>query len=139
MQESSAWLATRLDIEMLPKVHGPEVSEDDLDLRRGSEVSTELGGRLLLRYVLARQAHEFETDHKIWTTPTAYAPSDIRHYLAMPRPDLPRQHVLLLDPREIDWIQGPRWVAMGSGIEYILPHGYPRSAVAPPGWAVEVQ
>jgi hypothetical protein len=44
---------------------------------------------------------------------------------------------MLLNPAEVDEIQGPRWVRAGSGIEYVLPNGFPSSAVLL-GWPIQI-
>jgi hypothetical protein len=36
---------------------------------------------------------------------------------------------MILDPMQIAEVKGPRRVLGGQGIEYLLPHGFPSSAV----------
>jgi hypothetical protein len=43
----------------------------------------------------------------------------------------------LLKPWEIKDILGPRWIALGKGIEYLLPDGFPKEAVAL-GWELQL-
>jgi hypothetical protein len=142
--DTAAWLATALDHEQLEVSRGvviaPRRQEDyALTVRYGPDVAQELGGRYLLRYILPEQVNQFAdgstaTHH---VTPTPYAPRDTVSYLALPKPVAPRLYVMLLDPARIPYIQGPRWIRLGKGIEYILPRGFPKDALVMP-WEVEV-
>ena len=142
--DTAAWLATVLDQELLEVVRGVPISPRDradqlLPIRAGSEVARELGGRYLLRYILPDQAGQFvdgsDTPHHV--TPTPYAPRDTVSYLALPKPGAARLLVMLLDPERVPYIQGPRWIRLGKGIEYILPNGFPKDALVWP-WEVSV-
>jgi hypothetical protein len=139
-------LATNLDRQML-EVRGiviePTVTPDaEVPLKSGTEIFEELGGRFLLRYLLPGQGDtsaklsEIQSRYQ-WVTPTPYSPGETIAMLALPAPERPREYVLILDPREIEDIQGPRYVKFGGGIEYILPKGFPREALVLP-WPVEV-
>lgn len=112
---------------------------DSLPVRTGVEVATELQGRPLLRYVTYEGVHEQSHTGPTFVCPTAYAPADQVNWLALPRPELVRDYVLLLDPELIPSIKGPRWVSGGGGIEYVLPDGYGPEAVIVPGWAVPIR
>lgn len=132
---SSSWLSTLLDqeqIEMNGSI-GPHVGDvETMPDRSGVEVAEELGGRLLLRYLVDAQITEFldgSEDRSHWVTPTAIAPADVIDWLALFAPHLPRKHALLLDPSKIPTIRGASWIRLGSGIEYYLPVGFPRDAV----------
>jgi hypothetical protein len=97
-------------------------------------VASELGDRLLLRYLLPSQLGQFSTGsqgRKHWVTPTPYAPANANTWLALWQPQLLRQYVMLLDPNPIDLICGPRWIRFGHGIEYVLPQGFPQAALMP--------
>ena len=142
---TAGWLATSLDQEMIEQVRkvtiaGRTILDHHLPIKSGTDVANELGGRYLLRYVLPRQVGLFvdgsDVPHHV--TPTPYAPRETVSYLNLPRPREPRRHVMLLDPRRIPVIQGPRWVRLGKGIEYILPRGFPRNAVVW-GWEQEIR
>jgi hypothetical protein len=102
----------------------------------------ELGGRLLLRYVDVYAVHEpaqGRLGQPTWVTPTPFSPEEVDHYLDLPAPEKPRTHVVRLDPLQIAVIQGPQWVGLGMGIQYLLPEGYAVSAVLGPAWAHEVR
>ena len=134
----SGWLAKKLDAKMLEgKIADEWVPIDQLPIRPGREVAEELGGRLLLRYLI--DAHDIGVPIPTFVSPTPYSVEEVGYSLALPRPDLARRYVLFLDPRRIDYLQGPRWCNLGSGIEYVLPNGFERGAVLDPGWGVEVR
>lgn len=114
---------------------------NDSRLRKtGQAVRNELGGRYLLRYLLPHQVgvHIEGTQESQWVTPTPYAPEETVSWLALPAPTQPRTLVLLLKPEMIDEIWGPRWVRLGQGIEYYLPQGFGRNALAFP-WEIQVR
>jgi len=119
--------------EELPGFHSPD------RLTVGS-----LNGRLLLRYVPATRLGLYAngSDDQHWLTPTAYDPCSAQSWLALPSPQILRRHVMLIDPFEVladsRPIAGPRWVRFGGGIEYLLPRGFPKSALAL-GWEMEVR
>ena len=100
--------------------------------KTGQQVAGELAGRYLLRYLLFEQIHEFinGSDDAHWVTPTPIAPSHASKVLALFQPQRQRKYVMLLRPELIPTIRGPRWIPMGHGIEYYLPHGFPRAALA---------
>ncbi len=138
---SSALFATKQDSIMLYKalVAHPSVSIGAMPNRAGADVAAELAGRALLRYVDIARFHEKGSSGKVFVTPTPYSPEDLLSALALPAPHLLRSYALWLDPALIDVIKGPRWVLGGTGIEYLLPNGYPERAIMPPGWGVEVR
>jgi hypothetical protein len=134
---SSSWLATALDQELLEVVRGIPIAPRTTPInspplqKTGRQVSDELGGRYLLRYLLPHQigSHTTGSDRPHWVTPTPYAPEETVSWLALPAPAQPRTFVMLLDPSKIPDIWGPRWVKLGKGIEYYLPRGFPGSAL----------
>lgn len=132
---SSSWLSTVLDQEQIEATGsiGPHtVDVKSMPDRTGAAVAAELGGRLLLRYLLDSQITEFldgSTGRGHWVTPTAIAPSDVVDWLALFARNLPRRHALLLDPAKISIVRGPTWIRLGSGIEYYLPDGFPKDAI----------
>src|SRR6266571_4078143 len=106
--------ATNLDAHMLTGGVAPAATPDrELQVRHGRAVAPEIGGRLLLRYVLPGQLGQFRrgSRNKHFVTPTPYAPGDTELFLALP-PMGPRTHVLLIDPSAIMRNAGPRWVAL---------------------------
>src|SRR5262245_37225291 len=139
MPGTSSWLATFLDADML--VRNSAVILDPLNagsnppVRSGTDVSRELGGRLLLRYVAPYQLGQFRHGSRAecYATPTAYTPDEVVKYVLLPGAGIPREHVLLLDPSRIRWIQGPMWVALARGVQYTLPDGFPEEAIVVPG------
>jgi hypothetical protein len=137
---SPAWLATQLDARMVAKRIAPSGTRvEDLPVRPGTKVAGELGGRPLLRYVDYAAVHENQRTTMTFVCPTPYAPADQVEYLALPRPDLVRDFVIMLDPAAITEIAGPKWCDLGQGIEYVLLNGYPPQAVLAPGWAVKIR
>jgi hypothetical protein len=136
-------LATNLDRHMLEErgtmIIAGTTPDDVVPSKEGEEVFEELGGRFLLRYLLPGQKDVFLKDihNKQWVTPTPYSPEETIAMLALPAPEQPREYVLILDPRKIEEVQGPRQVLFGNGIEYILPNGYPQAALVLP-WPLEV-
>jgi hypothetical protein len=113
--------------------------DGDLPVRTGAEVAVELGGRFLLRYMLRRQLGDFAggSMDKHFVTPTPVSARDAGSFLALPSVAERRRYVMLIDPAAIAEIQGPRWVRGGSGIEYLLPNGFPQAALLL-GWEIEV-
>jgi hypothetical protein len=126
-------------MQMLVSIAAETTPTANLPIRTGTEVAIELNGRALLRYVDRWSAHESGRTIETFACPTPYTPSEVMRFLAPPRPDLLRDYVLFLDPKEIVVIRGPRWCNLGGGIEYVLPDGYPETAIIGPGWAVEVE
>lgn len=137
-------LATMLDLEMLiangAVIHSPTVSDAALPERAGSQVARELGGRYLLRFVRPHQLGTLigGSIRSQWVTPTPYSRAAAVRWLALPDPLDPPGHTLVLDPEAIAVLAGPRLVRLGGGIEYLLPEGFSRDAIVPPGWEVEV-
>jgi hypothetical protein len=93
----SGWLAKKLDAKMLEgKIADEWVPIDQLPIRPGREVAEELGGRLLLRYLI--DAHDIGVPIPTFVSPTPYSVEEVSYSLALPRPDLARRYVLFLDP-----------------------------------------
>ena len=113
-----------------------------LDVRDAADFAKEVP-RLLLRYLRGHQVGTLSggTNRGQYVTVTPYSGSEAISWLALPNPLDPPSHVLLLDPAHMSGypLAGPRWVRLGSGIEFILLHGFPQEAVVPPGWEVEVK
>ncbi len=104
--------------------------------RPGNEVSLELGGRLLVRYLTDSQVTEFlsgSTGRAHWTTPTPIAPEAVVPWLALYAPTVARRHALILEPAKIPVIRGPAWIRLGQGVEYFLPDGFPADAIVDVG------
>ena len=140
---TASQLATSLDEEMLLSrgisIAPSTTPDSELPSKSGKEVAAELGGRLLLRYLLASQIgiHSSGSSNRHFVTPTPYAPDDTVRCLALPSPSQKRDFVLLLFPEKISRILGPRWIRHGLGIEYILPNGFPLDALVFP-WEVQI-
>lgn len=128
-----------LDMEMLDRrsvpIARPLSGSGKPSSRPGLEVAVHLGGRYLLRYLMADQVEEFSggSTRETYVTTTAYSPEDAVMWLNLPDPTQPRSYVLLLKPDEIDEIIGPMYVGFASGIQYILPHGFPKDAIVVSG------
>ncbi len=135
-------VATRLDEEMLSlrpaHIYPAHTPLHLMPSRTGAAVSAELGGRYLLRFLMRRQYRQFSTGspNVNFTTPTPYSPTEAISWLALPNP-APRDFVLFLDPNSIPEVRGPRRVLLGGGVEYILPNGFPVSALIV-SWPVPV-
>ena len=137
-------LATVLDQEMLEVVRYVRIAsrvtpDAALLFKSGGDIALELGGRYLLRYMMPHQVGQYAMGSKDrhFVTPTAYSPEDAISWLYLPKPTGKRPFVMLLNPAKIPIVQGPRWVRLGNGIEYLLPQGFPREAVVV-GWELEV-
>lgn len=154
---SSGWLATTLDQEMLEVVRNVSVFprrtppsylwSQSPELRRrfpnpmygktAQEVAGELGNRYLLYYLRSQDVGRYVMgrNKETFVTPTPYSPEETASYLALPRPDQTRDYVLLVDVSKLspqDEIYGPRWTALGAGIEYILRFGFGQQAIVAP-------
>lgn len=136
-------LAVTLDREMLEArgiaIAPSHTATSALPVKPGSAVATELGGRLLVRYLIGRQVGAFAggSTQEHFVTPTPLASTELNAVLALPAVRQKRSFALLLDPAQIGEVRGPRWVRFGSGIEYVLPSGFPAAAVAS-RWEVRV-
>lgn len=140
----AARLATILDQEML-EGRGVEIAsritpDARLRVKSGTDVFAELGGRFFVRYLLkeALPSATQGTAKATYVTPTPYSPTDAVELLMLPAEDRSREHAMLLDPRNIEVIVGPRWVQGGFGIEYILPRGYRPEAIAIRPWSLRM-
>lgn len=135
-------IATRLDEEMLSlrpaHVYPAYTPLHAMPARTGADVSAELGGRYLLRYLMRRQYGQFTTgsSNLNFATPTPYSPTETISWLALPTPTR-RDFVLFLDPNLLPEVRGPRRVMLGGGIEYVLPKGFPLSALVV-NWPIPV-
>ena len=127
---SCGHFATRLDLEMLlaqgVTVSASHVPDEDLPCKTGEEVARELAGRPLIRYLRREDVsrYVFGDENRHCATPTPYSVEDLICFLNLPDPLSARTHCLLLDPSRIPKILGPRYIAWGGGIEYILPDGF---------------
>jgi hypothetical protein len=135
----SSWIATLLDQEQIERQSAiaprPQAVEALPD-RTGQEVAKELGGRLLMRYLVPSQTTEFKdgsTNREHWVTPTAISPEHVVSWLALFAPRVKREHALLLDPAKIETVRGPAWIRFGQGIEYYLPKGFAKDAIVDVG------
>jgi hypothetical protein len=88
------------------------------------------GGRYLLRYLMRRQYRQFATGspNVNFVTPSPHSPTEAISWLPLPTPTR-RDFVLFLDPSSIPEVRGPRRILLGGGIDYILPKGFPVSAL----------
>ena len=139
----SSRLAKILDQEMV-EARGAAIAsavtdDSDLPIRSGADVFEEIGGRLLVRYMVFRQLGQFAggSNSRHWVTPTPLSVEAVGPFLALPSIAEPRKYAMLINPSAVPQIQGPRWVRGGDGIEYLLPNGFPASALAV-AWEIEV-
>ena len=142
---TSSKLAKCLDESMLQEAHGVLIApshmlDEDLREKTGPQVADELGGRYLMRYVLANQIQAFSvgSSRVHYVTYTPYSPEETIGQLALPKGTEPRSHVFLLRPSKLKKVLGPRWVRGGYGIEYLLPEGFGKDALVLP-WAIAVE
>jgi hypothetical protein len=137
-------LATVLDEELIAANGGVIVPgttpENAMPLRTGAAVSAEIGGRLLVRYMLRNQVGKFTngTTDRTFVTPTPLSVRDVGSYLALPQVLHPRRWAMLIDPKLVDQVKGPRRVRGGAGIEYWFPNGFPPEALTTVPWEIEV-
>jgi hypothetical protein len=77
-----------------------------MPLRTGAAVSAEIGGRLLVRYMLRDQVGKFRngTTDRTFVTPTPLAVRDVGSYLALPNVLQPRKWAMLFDPKLVDQV-----------------------------------
>jgi len=129
-------IATILDTQMLEVVRKTTIAtaptlDSALPLKNGSQIADELGGRYLLRYMLREQVgrYTFGSADRHCVTPTPYRGDEVVAWLNLPRATGRRAFVLLLNPIALDEVLGPRWIAGGGGIEYILPKGFSQRAL----------
>lgn len=105
-------------LKNLPKLNGPQLQR-------------QLQNRILLKYLRPNQIGKLliGVNTRQYVTPTPYSPRGAVRWLALPRPNIPPGYVLLLRPRELRNIWGPRFVLLGGGIEYILEDGFEKKAI----------
>ncbi|WP_055599916.1 hypothetical protein [Streptomyces aureus] len=128
-------LATNIDAQMIGhrNIAPPDTPIEDLPVRNGDEIGRELGGRVLLRYCSLTDLSTFRlgTTREIYTTPTPYPPDQVISNLELPGVALERPFALVLDPRSLETVAGPRFIWWGLGIEYILLAGFePKSILS---------
>lgn len=140
---SATRLAVDLDTRMLFSRSVPIADEmtADVDLRVCTDLAVELGGRLLVMYIRDAKAKELFNlspgsvlPGMHYATPTPIAAADLSSALNLPPLPKPRRS-LLLDPGALTDVRGPRRIAGGFGLEYIIFGGLARDAIALPGWA----
>jgi hypothetical protein len=143
-------IATDLDAEMLVKQTTiAPIGTDPRHLPLVRDLEDQLGGRYLMRYLLASQLGTLTSGTTLeqFVTPTAYSPEETITWLTLPPSAGFREWVLLLDPASLTNVYGPRWVRLGGGIEYILASGFAANAVvdAAPGprgssrWEIQIR
>jgi hypothetical protein len=139
-------LSLVLDEEMLGR-HRVVVAPPwtpDLALSPCDDLAAQLGGRLLVKYLRKEDRRTYSGSSAVvhfpgihHVTPTAICLSNLASVLNLPPLDPPR-YALLLDPTRLEAL-GPRRIRGGRAIEYVLPRGFPLSAVVPPHGPIEVR
>jgi hypothetical protein len=143
--EAVSRLAAYLDVQMLlrrgVKIHDEIVADEDLPVC--ADAAAELGGRFLIKYLRAHEESRYNTlagvaffDGPHWFTPASLAGKDLRVALNLPPADRP-QRALLLQPELLPDVRGPRRIAGGIGVEYVVLNGFPAEAIVPPRWPME--
>lgn len=134
-------LATHLDLHMIGpgEVLACDIPDHELPVLEGAELATQLKGRKLLHFVALGNVGSFRhgASRPIFVTPTPYPAAEVTRALALPAVGMPRRHVLVLEPAKLEQVAGPRHVAWGQGIEYILLDGFHEDAMALK-WEVEL-
>ena len=117
--DSATNLAITLDVEQIQRgstvFASPLTNVKLMADRSGSEISEEIGGCYLVRYLLQTQVSEFlsGSSKEHWVTPTPFKPSDLGSTSALFSPHKPRSYALILNPLEIKVIRGPSRVRLG--------------------------
>ena len=141
----SVTLAITLDTEMLGRngvvPSSPWVA--DVDLPLCTDLSVQLGGRFLLKYIRRADRSRYSILSGInnfpgvhFLTPTAICRDALVSTLCLPLLKVP-SFALVLDPMKLE-AHGPRFIRSGVGIEYVLLKGFPADAIVKPGWGIEV-
>src|SRR5436190_19519643 len=114
MAENAGLFATWLDQDMFER-RGVSIARaglpvDELPRKTGTDVFLELGGRLLVKYIVRDDVGRFRggATGRRWLTPTAYSSSEAVAWLALPAPHRAREYALFLDPRQLSVIYGPQ-------------------------------
>lgn len=142
--EACTRLAAHLDISMLLgagiDIHNEGVRDDDMPFVL--DLAGDLGGRFLIKYVREDDLDRYSSLSGIkffpgrhFVTPTTIAVADLEAALNLPHLSMPRG-ALLLRPEELTSVRGPRRVAAGVGVEYILDAGFSLESIVQPQWAV---
>lgn len=143
--ESVSRLAVHLDTQML-LLNGVKISDEttrDEDLPACDDPVNQFHGRLLIKY-LRKESYQYYSSlsgvdffpGRHFLTPSPVAKKDLVPALNLPPLDRP-VYALLLDPVRLDNLVGPRRIAGGYGIEYLLLDGFGSDAIAYPQWAQE--
>ena len=136
---TASWLATNLDLQQIEgtgrTIASRQKNVEKMKKRTGIEVSLEIGGRYLLRYLHQGQVNEFlkGSTRPHWVTPTAIQTNDLVPWLSLYEPNIKRKYALILDPKELVHVCGPAWITNGQGIEYYLSDGFPEKAIVDVG------
>ena len=130
------------------KIAAPTTPDDQLEPFDAGNV--DLGGRYLVKYIrtaeldlytrLAEGTNKFratEIPGTHFLTPTALRKKELVKALNLPSHMPVPTHAILVNPSLVR-LWGPRSIRMGSGIEFLCLEGLPLSAIATPGWAIQV-
>lgn len=130
----SSWLATMQEEFLIAQVAliSPRTElVTNLPIVGGKDVAEMLQGRKLLKYLTQAQVGSYSngTSAPVYTTSTPMPVEDLSDCLHLPKAGIARPYALLLEPSEIVALKGPHWVSQGTGIEFLLPGGFPSSAI----------
>jgi hypothetical protein len=107
-----------------------------------TNLAAQLSGRYLIKYVRQTDLSRYSSLSGLtyfpgphFVTPTAIAAPDLPAALNLPPLPSP-SGALLLQPSILTLVRGPRRIAAGIGVEYILDQGFSLAAVVQPQWAV---
>jgi hypothetical protein len=129
-------LAADLDIDFMlerragqtPEIWNENAQNAAMPMRNGRQVAAELAGRKLTRLTM----DQFESTRQgmeTWLTISPPCPKCAGKGLHLPKELTERNWAVVIDPAQIDEIQGPRRIVLGDGVEYYLPKGYGKNAI----------
>jgi len=142
--EAVSRLAAHLDISML-LAKGLQIASEgvpDDQVPYAKNLTAELCSRHLIKYVRQADLSHYSALSGItffpgrhFVTPMAVAAADLQSALALPPLPTP-SGALLLNPAKLTLVRGPRRIAAGIGVEYIIDEGFTLDAIVIPQWAM---
>jgi len=142
MMPHATQLAITLDEEMLMR-NGVDVFRPDTDiddLPEASDLSEQIGGRFLMKYLRSGDHKRYSViskktyfDGLHYLTPTPLCTANVVEALALPTDLDTPSYALILDPKKIV-AYGPRRVRGGRAVEYIVKDGFALDAIVEPRW-----
>lgn len=140
-------LAITLDEEMLMRngVHVFPPNTKDDDLPQAVDISEQIGGRFLMKYLRSGDHKRFSVlsgktyfGGSHWLTPTPLCTANVVEALALPTDLATPSYALILDPDKIV-AYGPRRTRRGRAVEYLIKDGFALDAIVEPRWPQEIK